>query len=316
MTARLIMKMNVVDVVTTGEDVHLLTLQHPSRPRLPDPSPGSHVDVRLPDGKIRQYSLCGDPDDATTYKIAVKREPGGRGGSRWIHENLIRGAVAHVSAPRNNFRLAADASRHVLIGGGIGITPLAAMAHRLSRGPKRFTLHYCAKSPAKAPLLAELRALCGDRLRTYFSAGDGACRFDAAAVLAERPPDAHLYCCGPKRLVEAVRSAAGHWPRDALHFEFFAPLPSDDFEPAAFEIRIASTGRTFQVPADRSALDILRQNGYRLPSSCELGVCGTCECGYTAGTVIHRDGVLEADARRNRMLPCVSRAEGRVVLDL
>lgn len=316
MTARLIMKLDVVDVATTGEDVHVLTLQHPRRPSLPEPSPGAHVDVRLPDGKVRQYSLCGDPDDPTTYQIAVKRKTDGRGGSRWIHEHLVRGAVAHVSAPRNNFRLAAGASQYVLIAGGIGITPLAAMAYRLRRDGKRFTLHDCARSEAQAPLLADMRALCADRLRNYFSAGDGANRFDAATVLADRPAGAHVYCCGPARLVEAVRSAAAHWPRDAVHFEFFAPLASDDFTPAPFEIAIASTGQTYPVPADRSALAVLRENGYHLPSSCELGVCGSCECGYTAGTVIHRDVVLEADARRNRMLLCVSRAAGRVVLEL
>ena len=310
------MKMNVVDVATTGGDVRLLTLRHPRRPRLPEPTPGAHVDVRLPDGKVRQYSLCGDPDDATAYRIAVKLEPEGRGGSRWIHEHLVAGAVAHVSAPRNHFRLAASAAQHVLVAGGIGITPLAAMAHRLVRDRSSFVLHYCARNAARAPLLAELRALCGDRLQTYFPDGDGSRRFDAVVALAERPANAHVYCCGPARLVEHVRSAAAHWPGEAVHFEFFAPLADDDFEPVPFEIFVASSGQTFTVPADRSALQILRENGFSLSSSCELGVCGSCECGYTAGHVIHRDVVLEADARRNRMLLCVSRAEGRIVLDL
>jgi len=316
MTARLIMKMNVVDVRTTGEDVRVLTLQHPRRPLLPDPSPGSHVDVRLPDGKVRQYSLCGDPGDPRTYRIAVKREPEGRGGSRWIHAHLTEGAVAHVSAPRNNFPIAADAAHHLLIAGGIGITPLAAMAYRLRRERKRFTLHYCARNPARAPLLLEMRTICDDRLHTWFSDGGAACRFDAAAALADRPEGAHVYCCGPGRLVEAVRSATAHWPEGSVHFEHFAPLGQDGFEPAPFEICIASTGRTYEVPAGRTALEVLRENGFSLPSSCELGVCGSCECGYSAGTVIHRDVVLEPAARRTRMLLCVSRAEGQVVLEL
>lgn len=310
------MKLDVVDVATTGGDVRVLTLRHPRRPQLPEPSPGAHVDVRLPDGRVRQYSLCGDPDDATAYRIAVKREPAGRGGSRWIHEHLVRGAVAHVSAPRNHFRLVPDAAEYILVAGGIGVTPLAAMAYWLVRAGKRFTVHFCARSATSAPLLPELRALCGDRLQTWFSAGEGARRFDAAATLAARPPGAHLYCCGPARLVDAVRVAAAHWPEEAVHFEFFAPLAAAGFVPAPFELEIASTGQTLQVPADRSALQVLREHGLRLASSCEIGVCGACECGYRAGTVIHRDVVLEAEARGTRMLPCVSRAAGRVVLEL
>jgi ferredoxin-NADP reductase len=316
MTARLIMKMTVAEVAATGEDVRLITLRHPKRPTLPEPSPGAHVDVRLPDGRVRQYSLCGDPDDATCYRIAVKREAGGRGGSTWIHEHLVRGAEAHVSAPRNHFRLAPDAGEYVLIAGGIGVTPLTAMAYRLVRDGKPFALHYCARSERQAPLLAELRALCGDRLRTHFSAGDEARRFDPAAALAERASGAHVYCCGPARLVEAVRAAAAHWPEEAVHFEFFAPLADYDFEPTPFEIEIGSTGRILAVPADRSALAVLRENGFNVVSSCELGVCGSCECGYRSGTVIHRDVVLEPGARRNRMMLCVSRAEGRVVVEL
>lgn len=316
MSARLIMKLDVVDARMSGEDVRVLTFAHPRRPLLPDPSPGAHVDVRLPDGKVRQYSLCGDPDDARTYTIAVKREPAGRGGSRWIHEHLVRGAVAHVSAPRNHFPIAADAASHVLVAGGIGITPLAAMARRLRRERRRFTLHYCARNPARAPLLREVLAACGDHLHPWFSDGGAAGRFDAAAALARRLEGAHVYCCGPARLVEAVRAATAHWPEGSVHFEHFAPLGQEGFEPAPFEIRIASTGQTFEVPPERSALEVLRANGFSLASSCELGVCGSCECGYSAGTVIHRDVVLDAPARRSRMLLCVSRAQGQVVLDL
>ena len=139
---------------------------------------------------------------------------------------------------------------------------------------------------------------------------------DAAAALAGRPEGAHVYCCGPARLVEAVRTATAHWPEGSVHFEHFAPLGQEGFEPAPFEIRIASTGQTFEVPPERSALEVLRANGFSLASSCELGVCGSCECGYGAGTVIHRDVVLDAAARRTRMLLCVSRAQGEVVLDL
>lgn len=314
MSARLIMKLNVAGVRDAGGGVRVYVLKHPLRPSLPPPSPGAHVDVRLPDGRVRHYSLCGDPADATRYVIAVKCESAGRGGSQWIHENFAEGFEAHVSAPRNHFPLAADAVEHILVAGGIGITPLIGMARHLQRTGQDFTLHYCARSAATAPLLDDTRRLFGERLRGHFS-NDPASRFDAASVLADRSPGAHVYCCGPNRLVDAVRSATTDWPARRVHFEMFAPLPQEGTaEP--FDISIASTGATFTVPADRSALAVLRDNGFQIASSCEIGVCGSCESRYRSGTVIHRDVVLDAEARSTRMLLCVSRATDNVVLDL
>ena len=314
MTARLIMKMNVVAARADTADVAVYTLRHPWRERLSAPEPGAHVDVRLPDGRTRQYSLCGDPDDDTRYRIAVKREDEGRGASRWIHANLTVGAVAHVSTPRNNFPLAKDARRHVFVAGGIGITPVAAMARRVAARRQDFRLHYCARTD-RAPLLAELRATCGPNLATYFAAGPQPRRFDCAN-LAQSEPGVHLYCCGPPRLTDAVREATRAWPADQLHFEAFKPTLDENFEPEPFDIRIASTGETIRVPAARSALDVLRERGFPLPSSCELGVCGSCACRYRDGAVIHRDCVLAVGERQDRMMLCVSRARVAVTLEL
>lgn len=317
MTARLIMKLKVESVTPAGESVALYTLRHPLRRVLPEPEPGAHVDVRLPDGRIRQYSLCGDPNDLSAYQIAIKREDAGRGGSRWLHDNLSAGAVVHVSAPRNNFGIASQASRHVLIAGGIGVTPFAAMASRLARAGADFDLHLCSRTP-DAPLLDNLRTICGDRLHIYFSGqGTAGERLDVAAMLAaETRPGTHVYCCGPQRLTEAVRAATAHWPETVVHFEAFKPTLDENFKPEPFDLRIASTGETVRVPADRSALEVLRERGFALPSSCELGVCGSCECGYRDGVVIHRDAVLGVSARQDRMMLCVSRARVQVTLDL
>ena len=318
MTARLIMKMNVVGVTRVTETVSVFTFRHPRRERLPAPEPGAHVDLHLPEGKIRQYSLCGDPADDLIYRVAVKRYPDGRGGSRWIHENLNVGAVAHVSAPRNNFPLAPWIKRHIFVAGGIGVTPFMAMVRAARRSSHEFVLHYCVRSAREAPFLEELRSLCGPgRLVLAISEDAASRRFNAAEALADLPKTgAHVYCCGPQRLIDTVRAATESQPREAVHFEAFAPLLDESFTPEPFDITIASTGETLRVPADRTALEVLRDHGVTLPSSCKLGVCGSCVCGYRNGVVIHRNSVLSGTDRQNRMMLCVSRARVGVTIDL
>jgi vanillate O-demethylase ferredoxin subunit len=318
MTARLIMKMNVVDVRRDTDTVSVFTFRHPWRAHLPVPDPGAHVDLHLPDGKIRQYSLCGDPEDDSVYRIAVKRDTDGRGASRWIHECLHIGSVAHVSAPRNNFPLSADARCHIFVAGGIGVTPFVAMARAAQGRGHEFILHYCVRSLVEAPLLGELRSICGqDRLMLAVSNDATSARFDAAKVLANTPKSGTaVYCCGPQRLIDAVRVASASWPSETVHFEVFKPMLDENFTPEPFDVRISSTGEVLRVPANRSALDVLRAHGFALPSSCELGVCGACQCGYRDGIVIHRDSVLQVADRQDRMMLCVSRAHGSVTLDL
>jgi ferredoxin-NADP reductase len=318
LTARIIMKMTVGDVRALTDTVKLFTLRHPRRPHLPPPTPGAHVDLHLPDGRIRQYSLCGDPGDDTAYRIAVKREDDGRGASRWIHENLTAGSVIPTSAPRNNFPLA-QASRHVLIAGGIGITPILPMARQLARDRVPFELHYCAHDAHGAPFLSDLHEICTpENLSTYFSVANGASagRLDVEGLLKSVTPGTHVYCCGPQRLTQAFRAAANNWPDNYVHCEVFKPTLDENFVPEPFDIKLASTGEVLRVPANKSALDVLRTHGVALPSSCEFGICGSCACRYTDGTVIHRDSVLDITARQERMILCVSRARVGVTLDL
>jgi ferredoxin-NADP reductase len=313
MTARLIMKLRVERTRFTTPDVLHLTLAHTRKPELPPWTPGAHVDLRLPSGSVRQYSLCGDPWDRAHYEIAIKREAAGRGASLWAHDNLVPGAIAHVSAPRNNFPLATGARRYVFVAGGIGVTPLVAMARELARTGAAFEFHFCARSAAAAPLLAELRDICGERLRTWFS--DAGRRFHPA-IIGAGEPDCHLYACGPPRLLDAVLAATAGWPGERIHTEVFQPIRDENYKPEPFDAFIASTGGVLHVPADRSLLDVLRANGLATASSCELGVCGSCVCGYRNGTVIHRDAVLPLASRQDRMTPCVSRAHVSVTLDL
>ena len=291
-----------------------MVFRHPQRPELPEWTPGAHVDLRLPDGKVRQYSLCGDPADRARYTVAIKREAGGRGGSLWAHANLAEGGLAHVSAPRNNFPLA-EGTRHILVAGGIGITPFVSMARSLAASGADFALHFCARSAAEAPLLDALRAVCGDRLHLWLS-GEGR-RLDPA-LIGPPAPGTHLYACGPQRLVDAVqaRADADGWAPDHVHIERFAATLDENYKPEPFDARIASTGEVLHVPADRSLLEVLRENGFPVASSCEIGTCGTCECGYRNGTVIHRDHALPLAKRQDRMMPCVSRARVALTLDL
>jgi len=316
MSARLVMKLDVVALHDVAAGVRRYVLRHPRRPELPRPEAGSHVDVRLPDGRVRQYSLCGDPADCSCYTIAVKREDAGRGGSAWLHANLRVGAVAHVSAPRNHFALAPGAAHHLLVGGGIGITPLVAMAWQLQRSGANFRLHVLARDAAQAPFLDELMARHGDHVSVHLSQAPNGRRFDARAAMAACPQGSHIYCCGPRALTDAVRCAAADWPAEQLHLESFVPLADDGVAQQPFKLLLGRSGRLLDVPAGRSTLEVLRDAGCMVPSSCGIGVCGTCECAVTDGQVLHRDVVLDGAKRHRAMLPCVSRGVGQVTLDL
>ena len=312
MTARMIMKMRVAAARLTTPDVLHVTLIHPARPQLPAWSAGAHVDLRLA-GKIRQYSLCGDPSDLTRYEVAIKREEAGRGGSAWAHANLTVGGEAHVSAPRNNFPLVSGAQENIFVAGGIGVTPLLAMARTCALDD--FQLHFCARSAAQAPMLEEVSAVCGPRLQTWFV--DENRRFDPSCLGPSRE-GAHVYACGPQRLLDAVRSAGASlgWPDNRIHAEVFQATLDENYKPEPFDVTLVSSGAVLHVPADRSLLSVLRDHGITMPSSCELGVCGSCVCGYRDGIVIHRDAVIPVGARQDRMAPCVSRARVAMTLDL
>lgn len=316
MTARIIMKLVVTEIVQDTPSVKIFTLKHPLRPELPIQSAGAHVDVRLPDGKIRQYSLCGNPSDNSVYKIAVRAEQNGRGGSRWIHENVELGTILHVTAPRNNFPLDVSAKKNIFIAGGIGITPFVAMAIESKKAGIPFELNYCFRSTADAPTLKLLHNICSPQeLKLWTSEGNVCTPFKVEDIGA--PEDGtHIYCCGPNSLVEDVRKATESWSEEQIHFEVFAATLDENFKPEPFDIKIASSGKVIRVPANQSALEALHENGFHIATSCGLGVCGSCECNYSEGTVIHRDSVLSVSARQDKMMPCVSRARVSVTLDV
>lgn len=308
-----------------AEDVVAIELRAVEGYELPSFSAGAHIDVELPvkDERghfvVRQYSLCNDPAERERYVIAVGRDAFSRGGSRYLHDQLHKGDVLHVSTPRNHFQLYEPALHTVLVAGGIGITPLLAMARRLSALGRAWQLYYCARTPARAAFLDLLRSLPGEVI-PVFDGVPGGMPIDLVHVARNAPSDAHLYCCGPAGLMEAFERAMSSRPSHAVHVEWFAPRSATvQASAGAFDVRLARSGLTLKVPADKSILDVLNDAGIPVQYSCCDGVCGTCETRVLAGRPDHRDSVLLGDDAKltDRIMVCVSRsATPALTLDL
>jgi ferredoxin-NADP reductase len=313
-----------------ADGVVALTLARPRGGRLPDWTPGAHIDLVLPDGTIRQYSLCGDRWDAHAYRIAVRREPDGPdgpGASGWIHDRLRPGDLVGMGGPRNNFPLV-PAGRYLFIAGGIGITPLLPMVVQASLLGADWTLLYAGRTRASMAFVHELSGLdepsgpgerSGQPNRVRVFAGDAGRRLDLGAWLAEPRQDVAVYCCGPDRLLAEVRARCAAWPRHALRIERFTPAPAPAAAGGPFEVELARTGATVSVRPGMSVLDAVLDAGASVLSSCRRGLCGTCEVTVLDGRPDHRDSLLDDDERvgGDSMFICVSRsAGGRLVLDL
>jgi vanillate O-demethylase ferredoxin subunit len=289
---------------------------------LPAFAAGSHVDVQLPGGITRQYSLCNDPTESHRYLIGVLRDPASRGGSAAMHDQVQEGQVLAISAPKNHFPLAHEARRHLLLAGGIGVTPILCMAERLANTGADFEMHYCTRSPARTAFRQRI-ASAGFASKVAFHFDDGAAdqKLDIAALLAVPASGVHLYVCGPKGFMDAVlgTARARGWPEAQLHYEFFAGEVAKSDGDASFEVQLASTGKIVLVPADQTVAQALAAAGIDLPLSCEQGVCGTCLTRVIEGVPDHKDMYLtpEEQAANDQFTPCCSRARTpRLVLDL
>ncbi|MFM9699642.1 PDR/VanB family oxidoreductase [Streptomyces europaeiscabiei] len=301
-----------------AEDVVSLRLAASEGGVLPPWQPGAHIELHLPSGRRRQYSLCGDPADRYRYRIAVRRVADGRGGSAEVHDVLGDGVrVAVTGRPRNAFPFAAEASV-LLVAGGIGITPILPMAREAARRGLDWRLVHTGRSRGSMPFAAELAELAAAAPgRVSVRPDDESGVPEAADLLSSIPAAGAVYCCGPAPMLDGVRRAFGDSRASALHFERFAPAPITDGRP--FELQLGDTGRVLPVPYDRSALDVLHEALPDLSFSCRQGFCGTCRVRVAQGRVDHRDRRLTATERAaGAMLPCVSRApEGeRLVLEV
>ncbi|MDQ0765346.1 PDR/VanB family oxidoreductase [Streptomyces canus] len=295
-----------------ADGVLALTLRHPLGEQLPQWEPGAHLDVVLGPGLERQYSLCGDPADRTAWRIAVLREPAGRGGSAHVHEQLEPGDKVRVRGPRNHFALR-PAPRYLFIAGGIGITPILPMLAAAEAEGAEWTLLYGGRTRESMAFTEELSRY-GDRVTV--APQDQTGLLDLASVLDGVPEGTLVYCCGPGPLLDAVEERC---PAGLLHVERFTPKEQPAAENTEFEVELAQTGTTVTVAPDVSVLDAVRASGVEVLFSCTEGTCGTCETDVLDGTPDHRDSVLTDEEREagETMMICVSRCRGKkLVLDL
>jgi vanillate O-demethylase ferredoxin subunit len=289
---------------------------------LPRYEPGAHIDVEVGSGQIRQYSLC-TPYNDDCYVIGVKRDPRSRGGSMFMHGEVKEGDVLLIGQPRNHFPLAEDGERFILVAGGIGITPLLAMATHLGSAGKTFELHYFAQSAEHVAFRQRLQdTALAFRVNYHHGYGPDALPELLASIVGASAPRKYLYLCGPRPFMELVRQSAASWPADQVRFEYFGagstPVPAPAPE-VSFEVCAAASGISAQVQAGESIVNVLRANGVHIETSCEEGHCGTCMTEVLEGQPEHRDSFLTADekAAGNRILPCVSRScSARLILNL
>lgn len=303
-------------------DICTFELVHADGHALPAFSAGSHIDVHLPNGLTRQYSLCNDPQESHRYLIGVLRDPSSRGGSQAMHELVQEGSLLRISAPKNHFPLAHAAARSVLIAGGIGVTPILCMAERLALSAAPFEMHYCTRSRERTAFAGRIaQSAFASQVQFHFDDGDEAQKLSLPQAIGTPQPGVHLYVCGPKGFMDWVLDGArtAGWPAEQLHYEFFSAEIAASDSDAAFEVKLASSGRIVKVPKDRTVVQALAEAGVEVATSCEQGVCGTCLTRVLEGEPDHKDMYLtpEEQAANDQFTPCCSRSRSAMlVLDL
>lgn len=314
-------QLKVIRVSQLTSDVTSYRLEHPSGEPLPSFAAGAHIDVHLPDGMVRQYSLCNRPIDTQHYLIAVKREPSSRGGSQAMHGMVVEGSLLTVGMPRNRFPISKEADFHLLLAGGIGITPLLAMARHLHHDRKPYRLEYFCRAADSTPFYELIAKELGSNANFNIGLEPDNVRKRLADILQERPDAAHAYVCGPSAFIDmATEVASRNWPAKCVHLEHFSPVVNlTTGENHAFRLKLAQSNHQFDVPADKSILDVLRDNNIPCDSSCGEGTCGSCMVAVLEGEVEHRDSFLSADEKKQGevMMICVSRAKNEeLTIDL
>jgi tetrachlorobenzoquinone reductase len=319
-----IARLRVRSITRQTPTVLSIVLESLDHEPLPAIHPGDHIDLRMSPTLVRSYSLVGNAGSASRYEIAVALDPQSRGGSRHVHEKMRVGDEVDIAGPRKLFELRQEASHSFLIAGGIGITPIWSMVQALESLARPWTLCYAARSRSHAAYLEDIEALGArsqvGRLILHFDDQKGGMPLDIPAVLALAPVDAHLYCCGPAPMLAAYERATANRPADHVHLERFASGQArQPSETQSFELVLVRAGKTLQIPADRSILDVMLDNGIDAPYGCMQGVCGMCEVSVLEGIPDHRDSILTEDARQSnaRIIVCCSRSMTRsLTIDL
>jgi ferredoxin-NADP reductase len=306
----------VADVREAAKDTKIYELKRQDGKPLPAAEPGAHIDVILPNGKQRQYSLTVCETNPERYLIGVKRDPASRGGSSYMHEQVQAGQTFKIRPPTNHFPLVENAPHVVLIAGGIGITPIYCMVQRLAAHGRSFELHYSCRSRADMAFREELEKF--EQAHLHFDDESGGKFLDIPAIVAAVPKDAHLYCCGPLPMLKAFETATADWPRPQIHVEYFAPK-QEPAKTGGFVVELKRSGQEFVIPEGKTILQVLLDAGVYVDYSCELGICGLCQTPLLSGTPEHRDAFLTDEqkaANDTVMICCAGSKSDRLVLDL
>jgi ferredoxin-NADP reductase len=299
-----------------ARDTNLYEFRHVDGRPLPEYEPGAHIDLHLPNGLIRNYSLIVARPESGLYTFGIKRDPASRGGSRYIHDELRVGKTLKISAPRNNFPLKEDAKHTILLAGGIGITPIWCMVQRLAELGRSWQLYYSCRSRADMAFLDALERMAPSQF--HFDDENAGKFLDIAGIVAKAPKDAHLYCCGPTPMLNAFEAVAKDWPREQIHIEYFTPK-AEPAKKGGFTVELARSKQEFFIPEGRTILEVLLDEGVDVDYSCELGICGACQQRVISGIPEHRDAILteEEQAENTRVMICCAGCKSdRLVLDL
>jgi ferredoxin-NADP reductase len=314
-------EVKVHSITSAADGIHLFDLR-PASGILPPFDAGAHVDLHLPNGIVRSYSLLNDPTERHRYVLGINRDRASRGGSSWLHDSLRVADRLTVAPPRNNFPLDETAAHSVLIAGGIGVTPLWCMVQRLEQIGRPWTLYYSARNRAGAALLAELEAVAArsvhGTLHLNFDQEPGGAMLELSSIVRDATDGSHFYCCGPIPMLEAFQQACEALPEERVHFEYFVPKEDMAIAHGGFTVVLARSNKRVLVAKDQTILDALRAEGVLVPSSCEQGICGACETAVLEGVPDHRDLVLSPKERASNkvMMICCSGAKSQtLVLD-
>jgi ferredoxin-NADP reductase len=310
----------LTEITPAAKDINLYTFHRIGGGALPAYKPGAHIDLHLPNGMIRHFSLCVPNTDAESYTVGIKKDPASRGGTRYVFEEMRVGAEIKVSAPRNNFPLVDNASNIVLIAGGIGITPVWCMAQELAAQQRPWQLHYSCRSRDEMAFLDALQALAPGAVQFHFDDEAAGKFLDLAGIIAAAPADTHFYCCGPKPMLAAFEAATADRPRSQVHVEYFTAKEEAAADTlGGFWVELARSGEEYFIPEGQKVLEVLFQAGVDVDYSCELGICGACETKVISGTPIHHDSVLSEEEQATNekvMICCCGCATERLVLDM
>lgn len=302
-----------------AEGIRSFELVDPAGESLPAFTAGAHIRLRTPAGAVRKYSLCNDPSERHRYVIAVKRDELGRGGSLSLVNDAVDGDLLPVGPPENAFRMSRAARSLLFIAGGIGITPILSMIRSLQEQPEvQWKLLYLSRSRETTAFLHDLAALGRPgQVKVHHDGGDPRGALDLWPWLEKPQPGQHIYCCGPRPLMDGVRDMTGHWPSGRVHFESFTDGSVARKDDRPFTVHLARSGKSVLVPVGRSILEAAREAGCEIAASCESGTCGTCRTRLLAGEADHRDMVLMPEEQNSQIMVCVSRAAGDdLTLDL